>query len=741
MALDSSGYSAGSASAGVAGSEKSGAPEQDQYWSLRKLKQGYLDYLGNKRDEIEEQKKARRYRHGAHWTEEQIKVLQRRKQPVVTYNRIGRKIDGIIGLVAKLRLDPKAYPRTPQHQQGADLATAVLRYVMDTAEFKYKDPQAAERAAINGIGGVELEIVPGDKGDPDITLNLVDEDGFFYDPRSFELDFSDALYMGQGKWVDQGTLEEIVGEDASADSGGISMDLTTNSDRDNKWFFTVGNREMIRLVDMWYRNKGKWCWALFTGTKILQQGESPFKNEKGKSVCKFFMFSAAVDHDGDRYGFPRNLIPVNDEINIRRSKALHEVTSRRMIATRGAFDDMEKVRLEASRPDGIILKNPGTDVEFDDQAKQLVITGQLEMLKEAKAEIENFGPNPAILGDSGIKNQSGKAIQLLQQAGIAELGPYFNAYRGWKMRLYRAVWNAVQQYWTSERWVRVTDDMGLAQYVQINAMQPGPFGPQIVNQVGVLDVDIILDEGPDTVTMMQDVYETLGDIMPSVAKIIPPGVATAMLNVLLQNSPLPADAKKQIREAASQPPPPPPEMMKLQVDAKMKQAELAHEQQKTQLEHGRKQQEAQMNFAIKRQEADNDMEIERVKAANSIQLEREKAHNQMAIQKEQGDLDREKAAADVTIQAHKHKHDMEMGREKMDMEKQNAKSKSEAAMPQSAVLVKALEQLGKPRKSEEELVKTLSALASEIKNMNKPRPKGQKRVTKNRDGSFSVQEL
>ena len=40
------------------------------------------------------------------------------------------------------------------------------------------------------------------------------------------------------------------------------------------------------------------------------------------------------------------------------------------------------------------------------------------------------------------KNVSGRAINLLQQGGIAELGPFVLAYRGWKIRLYRAIWNA-----------------------------------------------------------------------------------------------------------------------------------------------------------------------------------------------------------------------------------------------------------------------------------------------------------
>ena len=77
---------------------------------------------------------------------DQIKTFNDRKQPVVTYNKIGRKIDGIVGLVERLKQDPKAYPRTPQHQQGADLATAVLRYLMDRNKWNEVAPLITEAA-------------------------------------------------------------------------------------------------------------------------------------------------------------------------------------------------------------------------------------------------------------------------------------------------------------------------------------------------------------------------------------------------------------------------------------------------------------------------------------------------------------------------------------------------------------------------------------------------------------------
>ena len=98
-----------------------GAVPQDGYWSIDKCKKAYSQYIANKSQEIEEQKNARRYYHGVHWTSEQVKELNKRKQPIVTFNRIARKINGVVGLIDRLKQDPKAYPRTPQGADGAEL--------------------------------------------------------------------------------------------------------------------------------------------------------------------------------------------------------------------------------------------------------------------------------------------------------------------------------------------------------------------------------------------------------------------------------------------------------------------------------------------------------------------------------------------------------------------------------------------------------------------------------------------
>ena len=183
--MNQTGYQIGGSTS--AGAQTGASEGQQQFWPLDKCKKAYLDYLGNKQAEIDEQKDARRYYHGAQWTAEQVKALNQRRQPVITFNRIGRKIDGVVGLIERLRQDPKAYPRTPKHEDGAELATAVIRYVLDEQEWKAKSPECARDGAVDGFGGIEIEITEGDQGDNEVSFDVVEPDSFFYDPRSFRL--------------------------------------------------------------------------------------------------------------------------------------------------------------------------------------------------------------------------------------------------------------------------------------------------------------------------------------------------------------------------------------------------------------------------------------------------------------------------------------------------------------------------------------------------------------------------
>lgn len=500
--------------------------DSGMFLDVRTLRQQYLDYLDSKVDEIEEQKDSRRYYHGAQLTAEQYRVLKARHQPVQIWNRIGRKINQISGVVQRMRTDPKAEGRNPQSENGAEIANQSIRYVLDANEFKASiDPLCTLQAGIEGIAGVQLVLNKGDKGDPDLGLHWVIGDEYFYDPRSYQFNFKDVRYEGIGKWLDADAGIEIFPDKADAIESLFQgdSDLTTNADREVKWIISTSKR--FRLIEHWYKHKGRWCWAFYCANVLLAQGESPFFDDKGNSESSFEMFCAAIDQDGDRYSFVRTFKGPQDALNQGKSKTLAMANARRVTAEKGAVDDVERARVEAARHDGYLEVNPQKQFKVEEVNPQIAVFSAFT--DDAKAELDGFA-NTAVAATTGpgLTNISGKALEILRQPGMAELGPFVMARRAWLLGLYRKIFCTVQRHWTAERWIRVSSNQKLAQFIQLNGVDLDPSGrPVLVNALGALDVNIVLDEGPDIITMMQELSDKLSKYPPGT---FPPQVLIEM---------------------------------------------------------------------------------------------------------------------------------------------------------------------------------------------------------------------
>lgn len=543
----------------------------DEGPTVRDMKRDFLAYSTAKRGEIEEARLSWRYYHGAQWTDDQLKVLNKRKQPVITFNRTSRKINGLVGILQRMRADPKAFPRTPDQQQVADLATHALRHALDEARWEDIDPKCVLDGGVHGFGVVELTLEPSRHGDTDVGLEYVDPRTFFYDPRSVRMDFSDALYMGVAKWADRDELIDSFGlsQEVADQLGPNDQETTTEHDADLErlWFDMDKNR--VRVVDHWYVKRGQWRWCLFAGGVKLAQGESPFRDHQGKSVCKYRAFSGGVDHDGDRYSFVRNLKGPQDAMNQHRSKAMHIMNTRQIVAGEGAIADIEKARTEAQRPDGVLIVEDFERFRIDQPDQEFI--QQTNYFQDAKAEIENFGPNPAIVG-TGVEARSGRALAMMQQSGIAELGPFMASYRAWKLDIYRALWEAIRIYWTAERWIRVSGPDGMQAFA-VNGLQLDEFGvPRVVNPLAQMDADIVVDEGPDVASAMGDTFDALMSLAQNKVPIPP--------QVLIEMASLPQATKERVLGMLNQPNP--AQQQAAQLDMADKAARTAKTQAETQ---------------------------------------------------------------------------------------------------------------------------------------------------------------
>jgi hypothetical protein len=529
------------------------AEADEEGLDVDELRKQFTDYVTIKQGEILEARTALQYYHGDQWTREQLATLEARGQPAITFNRINRKIDGLVGVLEKLRGDPKAFGRIENNEAGAELATNCIRYALDLSRWSTQETEILRMGACTGIVVAELGLVQGDKADPDIDLAPVDATTFFYDPRSTRLDFSDCRYMGVSKLVTRDEFEELFPGRFDEALSSVDDSGETEFDLDRMYLWAQG-RSKLRLVEHWYRAKGEWRFAFYAGAELLRSGLSPFHDEMGKTIPRYDAFAVHVDGVGDHYGFVRNLIGPQDALNQHRSKSVHIMNTRQLVVNRRALGgdqpDIETLRREAARPDGVLLYDGEKgDIEVTQPAQEFL--QQTQYYQDAKAEIDQFGPNPALAARSGPPaDVSGRSLAMQQQSGIAELGPFLASWRGWKLRLYRKIWVAQQRSWTAERVLRVTGNQGVAHYVAINKVTVDPFGrPMLANAIGQVDVDILIDEGPDSVNVMGDVNDTLIALAHNNVPV-PPAI-------IIKTSGLPQSQKQELLQDLAQAQAPP----------------------------------------------------------------------------------------------------------------------------------------------------------------------------------------
>jgi hypothetical protein len=555
---------------------------------LLKRRREFEDYAFVKAREIDEQRMSWRYYHVDQWTPAQIKVLKQRQQPLITFDRTARKIDSLGGTIRRLRTDPKAYPNTPNGEQGAEVATQVIRTICDASFNEDIEVECCKDALIHGFGVDELILRAGDKGDPDLGFEYVDPKTFFYDPRSLRSNFQDTRFHGVYKWADIDELDALSegAADRVRDSIGNDAAYITafDTDRENMW---IDIRRRVRLIDHWYKEGSVWKWCLHTGTVEIMSGVSPFKNQRGQSISKYNAFACMVDIDGDHYGFIRRLRGPQDAMNQHRSKAMHLMNTRQIKIKEGAVDNVEATRREAARPDGtLVYRGMREDLEILQPDQEFL--QQTTYYQDAKQEIDTFGPNQQLIQQFG-QNVSGRAANILQQAGLAELGPFLKNFRMWKLQRYEAAWCAAQQYWTADRFLRVTENGDAYQFMQINGIGVNEMGiPTLVNFLGNIDVEIKVDEGPDTETVMGDVFDLLMSLAQNNVPVPP--------SAIIEASNLPLSEKKKLQQMVSQVDP--AQQMAKQLALQEKQADVG----KKQAEIGKTNSQAMLNVAKARTE-------------------------------------------------------------------------------------------------------------------------------------------
>lgn len=491
------------------------------------------------------------------WTNAEKAALRRRGQPITTSNHIKRKVATLKGAEMRTRTDPKAFPRNPQDQDSAETATDALRFIGDQNKFNQLRSKVYENLLIEGYGGVDVVAEEVKNGPKRVKFIRVPWDRIGFDPHSSAEDFSDAKYRYIVIWRDAKREDQ----DACGATLRSSVGGDTYDDRP-KSAWVDSRRKRVRVVQMQYLHDDKWMVATFTKGGFIDKPQvSPYLDRDGEPTYSLILRSAYVDRENNRFGVCRDWISTQDAINKRESKGLHLLNSRQTFGNKLAIEDTTKAKAEMAKPDGHVELNAdaqyGKDfglIQTSDMAR-----GNMEMLQLAKQEMGASGPNLAMAGKAPGQ-QSGRALEAQMQAGAVEIEPLQDELRQFTRDVYEAAWLRARQFWDEEMWIRVTDDDSNARFVGLNRpvtlgeklgqieQTQGPeaammaaqdagiqsqFDPRLKevidteNQIGALDVDIEVEEGPDISTLQSDEWETLSAFVEKGIPIPPDALVEA----------------------------------------------------------------------------------------------------------------------------------------------------------------------------------------------------------------------
>lgn len=499
--------------------------------------------------------KCRRYFENDQLDGPKLSALKRAHQPRVIRNEIAPAVLGLLGIVQQGKVDPKAWPRNPSNEDQSDVASKTLRYVADSTRLHTIKVNAAETFLVEGMCGVMVEAAESG----DVTISPVPYQDAIYDPHSRMADFSDAQFLGLGRWLYESQLRRLYplfADDfdtvlSGGWGGAMGLDREDKPDSAVGTYWTDRASRRLFVAELYHR-EDVWMRSVFVAGLALEHGPSPYLDEEGQPMCAAVFGSCYIDRDNQRYSPVRSMLGPQDQLNAYSSRAQHLANSRQLEVADPNIPpevDSKIASQEASKANGVIPSGYRV-VPTNDLLQSILV-----MMNDARQAIVRQAPTPAVLAEASAANQSGRSRLVLQQAGMTEIARAMGRLEDWENAVYRHAWLVLKQFKTEPWWVRITgDESKKDEFIALNApTQDEKTGQMITRRLAEMDVDIEVETIPDTANLQAEQFEALAPLLPQIAEAY--GVKKALeIGLALSSVPDKARIKTLLEDEGEQSP-------------------------------------------------------------------------------------------------------------------------------------------------------------------------------------------
>jgi hypothetical protein len=509
------------------------------------------------------------------WKKGDKATLEDRGQAAVTINRTRITINMMLGLQAAQPIDPRMKPVGKNDDNMADMGTASLKHVWGVNEVNEIGLKVYFYQVVYsyGVAYTGFYVRNRDRRSEPVQVMELDPREVTRDPHSKRDDLTDCRWVDWKRKLPVEEAQELYPKfkDALARLAGRdeekpyskpypdSLDGVIPGPSDwealsewNKAHDVDQDAGMVTLHELWERRWEKgtliehrdgWVhewdpsdpaqagavfeptvkaiyrdvdvpriyYHVFCGDLLLMSEQSPYKHGQ----FPFVFLVNELDHNDNPISEVEYLKDLQREINHRRSKFLHELSNQQLVVNQELLGRMkltqDDVAALAADPAAVWIGNP-TEVSY--LKRDAMTTYQFQLMQDSKAEMQAVsGANDDLMGyDSTSKSGVAKDIQ--REQGVTLQRPRESKLKGFYKRLAEQLFQLIQQAWTDEKVVRLTDELGQDRLIAVNQREVDPVTgmSRVLNDITQARFETAIDFDPWTPTTREKVGEILKDL-------------------------------------------------------------------------------------------------------------------------------------------------------------------------------------------------------------------------------------
>ncbi|PHP18322.1 hypothetical protein CG471_18310 [Sphingobium sp. IP1] len=513
------------------------------------------------------------------WTQADKATLRERGQEPLVYNVISTTVNWVLGTEKRSRTDFKVLPRRKAEGKPAERKTQILKYLSDVNRTPFHRSRAFEDTVKVGVGWLEDGVQDEDDGEP-IYSRYESWRNMLWDSAATEYDLSDGRYMFRSKWLDYDVgaalfpqrrthLREACREAGAFGTdwlyGDEAMDSLEDAIAEGTLENLAMNRDRFRAIECWFRlpvqvqslrggdfrgevfdasyephqrqlDEGlatlinrtmmRMHVAIMTENALLYVGPSPYRHNRFPFTP---IWCYRRGRDNMPYGMVRGMKDIQRDINKRATKALHILSSNKVIMSEGAVPDLDDFAEEVARPDGIIVKKKDSELVIN--ADRELAPAHLDLMSRSIVMIQQqSGVTDENLGRR-TNASSGIAIGRRQEQGAMATAGIFDNLRFAAQVQGEKQLSTVEQFMTEEKAFRITNMRGTPEYVTVNDGMPE-------NDIIAAKADYVISEQDWRASVRQAQVDELLALLSQLAPVNPQ-VALVMLDLVVEGMDVP----------------------------------------------------------------------------------------------------------------------------------------------------------------------------------------------------------